>query len=191
MNSLLKVSVILGVFSHSVMAANPAPVTGNDSKSIYDFKVKGNGGEDVSLGKYKGKVLLVVNTASKCGYTPQYKGLEEIYQRYHAQGFEILAFPSNDFGSQEPGTAPEIKKFCETRYHVTFPLFEKNPVSGSQKQPLYHWLVENDSSNKNSEVKWNFEKFLVSRDGKILQRFRSAVRPTDAELTQPIEKALK
>ena len=158
--------------------------------SIYDFTVKSNAGTDAALSTYKGKVLLVVNTASKCGYTPQYKDLEETYKKYKAQGLEVLAFPSNDFGKQEPGTASEIKKFCETKYHVTFPLFEKNPVSGKEKQSLYQWLVQNDPENKGSEVKWNFEKFLISRDGKVISRFRSGIKPTEDAAVKAIEKAL-
>jgi glutathione peroxidase len=161
--------------------------------SLYDLKVNTLGGVAVPLSDYKGKVLLIVNTASKCGYTPQYEGLQTIYQRYRAKGFEILAFPSNDFGSQEPGNSSEIKKFCETKYKVSFPLFEKNVVSGSHKQPLYAWLVANEPKAKNglSEVGWNFEKFLVSKSGKVLARFRSSVTPESPEVVSVIEGALK
>jgi glutathione peroxidase len=142
-------------------------------KGFHDFQVNAISGESVPLSRYKGKAVLVVNTASRCGYTPQYQGLQSIYHRYHEKGFEILAFPSNDFMSQEPGTGTEIKKFCETKYHVTFPLFEKNPVSGVAKQPLYAWMVKNEPKAKygQSEVGWNFEKFLFSKDGELVKRY--------------------
>ncbi len=161
--------------------------------NFHEFKVNTLAGVPVDLSSYKGKVLLVVNTASKCGYTPQYQGLQTIYQRYQPKGFEILAFPSNDFGGQEPGTAKEIKSFCETKYKVSFPLFEKNPVSGSMKQPLYEWLIKNEPGNIRgpSEVSWNFEKFLIAKDGKVLARFRSSVTPESPEVMKAIEGALK
>ncbi len=162
-------------------------------KSLYDFTVNNLFGDPVDLSNFKGKVLMIVNTASKCGFTPQYKALESIYQKYSLQGFEILAFPSNDFGSQEPGSPKEIKNFCETKYKVTFPLFEKHAVSGKDKQALYTWLINNDpdSASKGSEVKWNFEKFLIGRNGKVIARFRSKVTPDSPEVTKAIEGALK
>jgi glutathione peroxidase len=177
----------LVIFGFSGLASAKA------ATGFYDIKVNTLGGVPVNLTDYKGKALLVVNTASKCGYTPQYEGLQTIYQRYKAKGFEILAFPSNDFGSQEPGSAPEIKKFCETKYKVSFPLFEKNVVSGSHKQPLYAWLVANEPKAKygQSEVSWNFEKFLISKEGKVLARFRSSVTPESPEVIAAIEGALK
>ena len=180
----------LSFLSFSTVHAAPAEQAG---QSIYDVKVKSLQGDPVSLSQYKGKVLLIVNTASHCGFTPQYEGLEAIYKKYNAQGFEILGFPSNDFGGQEPGTPKEIKNFCETKYKVTFPLFEKNPVSGKDKQPLYVWLLANDPDQSRvfSEVKWNFEKFLISADGKELDRFRSNTKPDSDEVTKAIEKALK
>jgi glutathione peroxidase len=164
-----------------------------DPENIYGFKVNTLSGDAITLSKFKGKPLLIVNTASHCGYTPQYQGLQAIYQKYQAQGFEILAFPSNDFGQQEPGSAKEIKSFCETKYKVSFPLFEKNPVSGKLKQPLYDWLINHESGKGKSagEVEWNFEKFLISKDGKVLARFRSGVEPESAEMKNAIEAALK
>lgn len=161
---------------------------------FHDFKMSRITGESESLSKYKGKVLLVVNTASKCGYTSQYKGLQALQEKYGARGFQVLGFPSNDFGGQEPGTAKEIKNFCETQYKVTFPLFEKGVVSGSHKQPLYSWLVSNEPGAKKdsvSEVSWNFEKFLISKDGKVLSRFRSSKSPESEDITQAVEAALK
>jgi glutathione peroxidase len=179
-------AIFSGLFATAAFAAT-APT------SFHEFKVNTLAGVPVDLSTYKGKVVLVVNTASKCGYTPQYQGLQTIYQRYQPKGFEVLAFPSNDFGGQEPGTAKEIKSFCETKYKVNFPLFEKNPVSGSMKQPLYDWLIKNEPGNLRgpSEVGWNFEKFLISKDGKVLGRFRSSVTPESPEVVKAIEGALK
>lgn len=162
-------------------------------KSIYDFEVKKINGakasEAVKLSNYKGKVLLIVNTASECGYTKQYKGLQELYQKLNKDGLEILGFPSNDYGAQEPGSASEIKDFCERKFKVSFPLFEKAPVSGNRIQPLYAYLVENAPTK--GAVGWNFEKFLVGKDGKITGRFKSSVTPESEELTKAIEAALK
>ncbi|MCC6490044.1 MAG: glutathione peroxidase [Candidatus Hydrogenedentes bacterium] len=160
--------------------------------SILDFKVKDIDGKEVKLGdKYKGKVLVVVNTASKCGYTPQYTDLETIYKKYHEQGLEVLAFPSNDFGGQEPGTETEIKYFCSTKYNVTFPLFAKMPVKGEGKSPLYRFITDEKANPKTGgEIKWNFTKFLVNRNGEIIARYESAVKPTDESVAQAIEKAL-
>ncbi len=191
MNKSTILGLILVLFTSGSYA--PTALASSGPSSFYGFKVNSISGTPVDLGQYKGKVLLVVNTASKCGYTPQYEGLQTIYQRYHDKGFEILAFPSNDFGSQEPGTAPEIKKFCETRYKVSFPLFEKNSVSGSMKQPLYDWLVHHEPRSQygTSEVGWNFEKFLVSKDGKVVARFRSSVTPESPEVIKAIEGAMK
>lgn len=155
-------------------------------KSIYDFSVKSNSGEQVALSQYKNKVLLVVNTASRCGYTSQYAGLQTIYDRYRAQGFEVLAFPSNDFGQQEPGTSKEIKEFCEMKYKVKFPLFEKNSVKGAGAQPLYAWLTQGQEA-----VGWNFEKFLITKQGKVASRFKSSVEPESPELIRAIEAELK
>jgi glutathione peroxidase len=176
-----------------LLALVSSPVRAAPASNFYEIPVNSLGGVPVSLSDYKGKVLMVVNTASKCGYTPQYEGLQTIYQRYKAKGFEILAFPSNDFGAQEPGSAKEIKNFCETKYKVSFPLFEKNVVSGSHKQPLYAWLVSHEPKAKygQSEVSWNFEKFLISKDGKVLARFRSSVTPESPEVITAIEGALK
>lgn len=165
--------------------------------SLYDFEAKRiNGATEPAketkpklLAEYKGKTLLIVNTASECGYTKQYKGLQAIYDKYEKDGFVVLGFPSNDFGSQEPGTNAEIKNFCERNFKVSFPLFEKNHVKGSEIQPLYAYLTEN--APKKGEVSWNFEKFLVSRDGKIIGRYKSGVKPEDKELTEAIEAELK
>ena len=181
----------LSFFSIQTLAAElilPTP------KSIYDIKVKTITDQPVSLSQYKGKVLLIVNTASKCGYTPQYAGLQKIYENYKKDGLEILGFPSNDFGGQEPGANKEIKNFCELKYKVTFPLFEKNKVTGKEKQPLYQWLLENSpgaAPGKTSEISWNFEKFIISKDGKVLGRFKSGTTPDSDDLKEVLIKALK
>ena len=146
-------------------------------------------GKDTSLKAYQGKVLLIVNVASKCGYTPQYKSLEATYRKYKGQGLEVLGFPCNQFGAQEPGTNEEIKSFCSSKYDVTFPLFDKLEVKGPGQHPLYTALAGKDSPFP-GDVKWNFGKFLVSREGKILKRWDSKATPDGTEITQAIEAAL-
>ena len=160
--------------------------------SIYEISASDIDGKNVNLGKYKGKVLLFVNTASKCGYTPQYKGLQAIYDKYKECGFVVLGFPSNDFGGQEPGTEKEIKEFCTFRYKVTFPMFAKINVKGDDKHPLYKYLTSKETNLKFSgEVTWNFNKFLVSRKGKIIDRFSSRETPESKKVINSIEKALE
>ncbi len=157
--------------------------------SIYDFTVDDIEGKPVKLGKYRGKVLVIVNTASKCGFTPQYKGLEELYARLHGRGLEILGFPCNQFGGQEPGTDAEIAQFCELHYAVTFPMFAKIDVNGSDAAPLYRFLKAEAPGLLGSEaIKWNFTKFLVGRDGKVLTRF--APKDTPEAIAGEVEKAL-
>ena len=148
-------------------------------EDIYSFKVKDDKGAEVSLEQYKGKVLLIVNTATRCGFTPQYKDLEAIYEKYNEQGFEILDFPCNQFGGQAPGTIAEIKEFCSTNYNVKFTQFDKIEVNGENEHPLYTYLKAN-SENKNN-IRWNFTKFLISADGKILKRFESGDKMEDVE----------
>ena len=156
-------------------------------ENIYSFKVKNDKSQEVSLEQYKGKVLLIVNTATRCGFTPQYKDLEEIYEKYNEQGFEILDFPCNQFGQQAPGTIAEIKEFCSTNYHVKFTQFDKIEVNGENEIPLYTWLKAN-AENKNN-IRWNFTKFLISTDGKVLKRFESGDKMTDVEAA--VAQALK
>jgi glutathione peroxidase len=157
--------------------------------SLYDIPIKDIDGKPTSLKAYQGKVLLIVNVASHCGFTPQYKGLESLYEKYKSQGLVILGFPCNQFGQQEPGTAQEIKQFCSSNYHVTFPMFEKIEVNGADRHPLYVSLAGTDSPFA-GDIKWNFSKFLVSRDGKIVKRFESKVAPDSPELVSAIESAL-
>jgi glutathione peroxidase len=162
------------------------------AKSVYDFTLKNSKGQDVKLSDYRGKVVMLVNVASKCGYTPQYEGLQKIYERYKDQGFVILGFPANNFGAQEAGTDEEIQQFCRINYGVTFPVFSKISVKGDDKHPLYKYLTERETNPEFAgEIKWNFNKFLVSKDGKIIARFESADKPEDAKVTQAIESALK
>lgn len=156
--------------------------------NLYDIPVKTLGGEAATLKPYQGKVLLIVNTASECGYTPQYKGLQALHEKYSAKGFTVLGFPSNDFGAQEPGSAADTKKTCDF-YKVKFPVFTKNPVGGKDRQPVYSYLIENAPSK--GAVAWNFEKFLVGKDGKVLARFPSKVAPDSSEISAKIEEALK
>ena len=157
--------------------------------SIYEIPLKDIDGKDTNLGAYKGKVLLIVNVASKCGFTPQYKGLEATYEKYKDKGLVVLGFPCNQFGGQEPGRSEEIKQFCTSKYNVTFPLFEKIEVNGDKRHPLYVELAGKDSPFP-GDIGWNFNKFLIGRDGKILKRFASKVTPESEELTQAIETAL-
>lgn len=157
-------------------------------KTIYDFKVIDAQGQEKAMSEYEGHVLLIVNVASACGYTPQYEGLEKIYQQYKGQGFHVVAFPCNDFGAQEPGTIEEIQQFCTSHYHVTFDLMNKIHILGDESHPLYSWLTA--EANPTGDVNWNFEKFLISRNGGIIGRFPSKVKPDDPELTDAIEQAL-
>lgn len=159
------------------------------TNNISDITVKDMKGKDVRLSDYRGKVLLIVNVASECGFTPQYEGLEKIYKKYNAEGFEILAFPCNQFGGQEPGTNEEIENFCSSKYGVTFKLFDKIDVNGKNRSPLYARLTGNTNTEK-GDVKWNFEKFLISKDGEIVARFRSTVAPESDKITGSIEREL-
>ncbi len=162
------------------------------AKSVYDFTLKDSKGRDVKLEEFRGRVVMLVNVASKCGYTPQYEGLQKIYERYKDRGFTVLGFPANNFGAQEPGTNEEIQEFCRINYGVTFPIFAKISVKGDDRHPLYKYLTERETNpDFAGQIKWNFNKFLVGRDGRILARFDSADKPEDARVTQAIEAALK
>jgi glutathione peroxidase len=157
--------------------------------TVYGVPLKDIDGKSTSLKAYEGKVLLIVNVASKCGYTPQYAGLESLQRKYADKGFAVLGFPCNQFGGQEPGTPEEIKQFCSTKYNVTFPLFEKIEVNGPGRHGLYAALAGKDSPFP-GDIRWNFTKFLVGRDGKILKRFESRAKPDSPELIQAVESAL-
>ena len=149
-----------------------------NEKNIYSFSCRLNNGEEKKLVDYSDQVLLVVNTASKCGFTPQYAGLEKLYENYHNSGFEVLAFPCNQFGSQEPGTDEEIKEFCSINYHTTFPVFSKIDVKGPKADPLFVYLTSNRPGLMGLEsIKWNFTKFLINQDGKPIERFAPNTKP--------------
>ena len=159
--------------------------------NVYDFTMDSITGAPVPLAQYKGKVVMLVNVASKCGFTPQYKGLEALYKKYEGKGLVILGFPANNFMSQEPGTNAEIQTFCSRTYNVTFPMFSKISVKGSDQAPLYQFLTDKKANPSfGGDIGWNFTKFLVGRDGKIVARFDSAVEPESPEVLKAIEAAL-
>ncbi len=159
--------------------------------AVLSFKMKSLEGREVDLARYQGKVVLMVNTASKCGFTPQYKALEALHKKYAQKGLAVLGFPANDFGAQEPGTDAQIKEFCQKNYGVDFDMFSKVVVKGEGKCPLYKFLTEEKTDPKFAgEVKWNFEKFLIGRDGRIVARFASKVAPDSEELTRAVEAEL-
>ncbi len=172
---LLLIIMSLGISAHA--------------ESIYDISVKTIDAKTVKLDEYKNKVILVVNVASQCGYTPQYDGLESIYEKYKSQGFVVLGFPCNQFGEQEPGTNEEIKAFCSSKFNVKFPLFDKIEVNGTNRHPLYT-LLAGKSSVFAGDITWNFNKFLIGRDGKMIMRYDSSITPESKELTEAIEQAL-
>jgi glutathione peroxidase len=155
--------------------------------SIHDFSMKTIDGKELPLSTFKGKTVLVVNVASKCGFTPQYTALEAVYEKYKSKGLVIVGFPANNFGFQEPGTDEEIQTFCRSKYMVTFPMFSKISVKGADKAPLYQYLT----STGGGEIQWNFTKFLVDKNGKVIKRFESAVTPDSPEVISAIEGALK
>jgi len=190
---LIAVVLIVGVggaFAFGFIG-NSSPIAPVNESSVLDFTMTNIDGKDVKLGKFKGKVLLVVNTASKCGYTPQYEGLESVYKKYNAQGLEILGFPANNFGGQEPGSNEEIKEFCTTKFKVTFPMFAKISVKGEDQHPLFKFLT-NPQTNPDfaGDIKWNFNKFLIDRQGKVVARFGSKDAPDSEAVTTAIEKQL-
>lgn len=180
------------------------------TQNLYQYTMKTITGQDKKLEDYKGKVLLVVNVASKCGLTPQYDGLEKIYKEYKSKGFEVLGFPANEFGAQEPGSSNEIQEFCRSNFGIEFPMFEKIVVKGANQHPLYKYLTETKKEARLKEdsklmpllkeknlltgdahdIKWNFEKFLIGKNGEILERFSPDIAPEDAMIKASIEKAL-
>ena len=162
------------------------------ASNVYEFTMNSLEGKSMPLSDFKGKVLLLVNVASRCGYTPQYDGLEALYEKYKVQGLVVIGFPANNFGGQEPGSNAEIKDFCERTYHVKFPMYSKTSVKGSDKTPLYQFLTSKEANpSTGGEIQWNFTKFLVDRSGKVIQRFEPEVEPQSREMVGAIEKALK
>lgn len=157
---------------------------------LYNFKVESIDNKPVTLSDYQGKVLLMVNVASQCGYTPQYTGLESLYEKYRDKGLVVMGFPANNFGSQEPGSNDEIKTFCSRKYSVKFPLFSKMSVTGSDESPLYQYLTKQANPKTAGDIKWNFTKFLVDKSGNVIARFEPNVTPDSPEVISAIEKAL-
>jgi len=182
---------LAGLLALAPLAVVRAADDAKKPASVLDFKVKDIDGKEVDLAKYKGSVLLIVNTASQCGYTPQYKDLESIYEKYKDQGFQVLAFPANEFGAQEPGSNEEIKEFCSTKYKVSFPLFSKIVVKGKGIDPLYDFLTSEKTNPKHAgTIPWNFTKFLVNKKGEVIDRFQPKDKPTGESVTSAIDKAL-
>lgn len=183
--SLLSIAVALAgiIMSNPSVATEKSPVLGHTMNSL--------DGNPVNFSQYEGKVLLIVNVASRCGATPQYKQLQELHEKYQDKGLVVLGFPCNQFGAQEPGTAEEIAAFCKDNYKVTFPMFDKVDVNGKQAAPLYQYLTsEKAVPSDPGAVRWNFEKFLIGRDGQVIERFRTRVSPDAPQVVQSIEKAL-
>lgn len=173
------------------MIFNPTPSEPVNAASVYDFTLKDIDGNDVKLDKYKGSVVMLVNTASRCGYTPQYEGLQKIYDKYKDKGFVVLGFPANNFMGQEPGTEKEIKEFCTLKYKVSFPMFSKISVTGSDQHPLYGFLTNKKTNPEyGGDISWNFNKFVIDRDGRIVGRFGSKDKPEDPAVTALIEQSL-
>ncbi len=177
---------ILGIFIF--LSLYSSPVHAQESNDIYEFDVQDIDGNSVSLSDHEGKVLLIVNTASRCGFTRQYKPLEELYQKYKNQGFVVLGFPANNFMNQEPGTNEEIKNFCSLTYKTTFPLFSKISVKGKDIHPLYQYLTTQDKFP--GDITWNFNKFLIGKDGKVAGRFSTRTDPLDSKVVLAIENQL-
>jgi glutathione peroxidase len=175
----------LVMFSHSIKAQNM-------DQTIYQFSVQDIDGKEISLADYKGKVVLIVNVASECGYTPQYEHIQDLYERYKDQGLVVLGFPANDFGAQEPGTNAEIKDFCSTRFGINFPMFSKITVKGEGQHPLYHFLTTASLNGlHDDEVKWNFQKFLISKEGKLISVIKPGTEVHEDEALGLIEAALR
>jgi glutathione peroxidase len=181
----------LAVLAVSLLPARAETRADKKVPAVLNFKMKSLAGTEVNLARYKGKVVLIVNVASECGFTPQYEGLQALHKKYAKKGLAVLGIPSNDFRMQEPGTNEEIAKFCKDNYGVTFDMFAKVVVKGEGQCPLYKFLTSKKTNPKFSgEIGWNFAKFLISRDGKIVGRFASKVKPDDKELVDAIKKEL-
>ena len=184
--------VLLCILMITPMAWNSPQTEASETtqarSSIFQFTLNDIDGHPVDLRRYQGKVLMIVNTASFCGNTPQYGGLQTLYEQYREQGFEILAFPANDFGKQEPGNSEEIKTFCYTKYALEFPLFEKISVKGQDTHPLYQYLTTQTPFP--GEIEWNFQKFLVNRKGDVIARYRPGMKPLTPQIVQDIQQAL-
>ena len=183
-----KIYLTGGLFVLSILTLH---ALGGKMTTLYDFTMKDINGQETPLSEYQGKVVLVVNVASRCGFTPQYEGLEALYLKYKEKGFVVLGFPANNFLWQEPGTDAEIKTFCSTKYNVTFPMFSKISVKGKDQHPLYKWLTSKEANPKfGGAISWNFNKFLIGRDGSVIGRFGSRETPQSETIKTAVEAAL-
>jgi len=191
-----KIYIFMAIFA--VLVAGLGPVFGEGTtdqghlQSVYDFAIETIEGDTITLAQFQGKVPLIVNVASKCGYTPQYEGLQKIYEEYQHDGFAVLGFPANNFANQEPGNDTQIKEFCTTNYGVTFPMFSKISVKGDDQHPLYRYLTNEETNPEYSgKITWNFNKFLIGKNGEILNRFKSSDKPESNKIVAAINAALK
>jgi len=183
----LKIAICIVLAIHFMTDISAAQTT---PENFYQLSAQDIEGKQVSLAEYKGKVALVVNTASQCGFTSQYKGMESLYQEYKDRGLVVLAFPSNDFAGQEPGSNSDIKKFCELKYNTTFPIFSKAPVTGADKQPVFKFLTEKSAADYQGDPGWNFVKFLIDKNGQVVGRFSSMTSPDGGKIKRAIEEVL-
>ncbi|MBN2365609.1 MAG: glutathione peroxidase [Calditrichaeota bacterium] len=184
-------SILLMIFPFSFLSVIGATAAEAENSSIYDFSMTDIDGKEVSLSEYRGKVLLIVNVASKCGFTTQYEGLQELYSQYQDKGLVVLGFPANNFKNQEPGSNQEIQEFCTVNYGVTFPMFSKISVKGEDIHPLYRFLTSEETNPEFAgEITWNFNKFLVDPAGKVVARFDSPDKPTSKKVVEAIQKQL-
>ena len=191
MRKSITLCAILALLGLSFSVAYSQNKGGAKVPDVLNFKMKGIDGKEVDLSQYKGKVVMFVNVASQCGYTPQYKGLQALYEKYQDQGMVIIGVPANEFGKQEPGTDAEIAEFCSAKYNVKFPMLSKVVVKGKGQVPLYKYLTSKETNPRfGGDIKWNFTKFLVGRDGDIVARFEPKVTPESAEIRTAIESAL-
>jgi len=185
-------AIVIGLTYLTQATLSAAETKSKDVPPVLQFKAKSLEGKDVDLSQYKGKVLLIVNVASRCGYTPQYKGLEQLHEKFGKEGLVVMGFPCNQFLRQEPGDPQQIREFCTEKYNVKFDLFEKIDVKGKNQAPIYKWLTSTDATPSDpGDVKWNFEKFLVGKDGKVVARYRSRTDPGSPQVVQAIETELK
>jgi len=194
MITIVSVAMFLSIFNVSSLFSDKSAQadTPTTERSVLDFTMRSIDEKEVPLSTYRGKVLLIVNVASRCGNTKQYEGLQKLYEIYRERGFEVLGFPANNFLGQEPGTNVDIKEFCSTKYGVTFPMFSKISVKGGDQHPLYRFLTSDSTNPKYSgSVKWNFQKYLINRDGEVIAKFAPGDEPMSADVVSAIEAALK
>ncbi len=188
----MKIASISSLLAAALIFTTAIPsASAGDAKSVHEFTVKSIDGKKVDLSQYKGKTLLIVNVASKCGATPQYANLVKLQNTFKSKGLLILGFPANNYGKQEPGTNAQIKKFCSGTYKVGFPMFAKVSVKGDDQAPLFQYLTTAENPDKKGDIGWNFEKFLIGKDGKLLRRFKTGIKPDSPEVVAAVEEAVK